>query len=230
MATGFGALDAVLTGGGWPRAVLTELLAGAPASGELQLLLPALATIAQQSLAQVWINPPLIPYAPALAAAGIGPASLLIVRAAPSQQLWACEQALRCAGCGAVLFWPAAPLRYAELRKLQVAAAAQTALAFLLRDARAAAETSPAALRIQVSAQTQQQLSLQILKQRGAHAGQEVRLARPAPLWPQTPIVQRAVAVPGAALQAAPSASRHVSVAHSVTVSRQTGDARGNAP
>src|SRR5690606_29583911 len=100
--------------------------------------------------------------------------------------------ALRCAACGAVLLWPSAPLRYAELRKLQVAAASQQALAFLLRDPRAAAQTSPAALRLQVRAQAGNQLSVQILKQRGAHGGQEVLLSRPAILSAQLPIQQRA--------------------------------------
>jgi len=191
LATGFADLDAALHGGGWPRAALTEILASAPGSGELQLLLPTLAALGRQQMLQVWINPPFIPYAPALAAAGVELASLLIVRVESKQQLWTCEQALRCAACGAVLFWPSAPLRYAELRKLQVAAASQQALAFLLRDPRAAAQTSPAALRLQLQPQTGNQLSVQILKQRGTHGGQDVLLSRPALLNTQVPISQR---------------------------------------
>ncbi|MFP5349540.1 MAG: hypothetical protein ACLGHO_06815 [Gammaproteobacteria bacterium] len=41
VATGFAALDAVLPGGGWPRAALTEVTFPRPGIGELQLFLPA---------------------------------------------------------------------------------------------------------------------------------------------------------------------------------------------
>lgn len=44
--TGFAALDAQLPGGGWPHAVLTELLLGQPGIGELRLLAPALRALA----------------------------------------------------------------------------------------------------------------------------------------------------------------------------------------
>ena len=45
-ASGFGALDAELPGGGWPHGVLTELLLAQPGVGELRLLAPALAAVA----------------------------------------------------------------------------------------------------------------------------------------------------------------------------------------
>jgi protein ImuA len=45
-ASGFDALDAELPGGGWPHAVLTELLLAQPGVGELRLLAPALAAVA----------------------------------------------------------------------------------------------------------------------------------------------------------------------------------------
>ena len=189
-ATGFRELDRALYGGGWPRAALTELLSEQSGIGELRLLAPLLATLAAQNLWQLWINPPFIPYAPALLQQGIDPAHLLIVRADARQQLWSCEQALRSAACGAVLYWPTTALRYAELRKLQVAASAQQCVGFLLRSTRNAAQTSPAALRLQLSTEDNQ-LLIQITKQRGGNIGQRILLARPAALQQHAPLRER---------------------------------------
>ncbi|HET8712030.1 MAG TPA: translesion DNA synthesis-associated protein ImuA [Spongiibacteraceae bacterium] len=175
--TGFAALDSELHGSGWPRGALTELLLTQPGSGELFLLTPLLAEVSHRRLLHVWINPPFIPYAPALLQRGIALDSLLLVRGEPQHHLWACEQALRSTACGAVLYWPGKQLRYAELRKLQVAAAAQSATGFLFRDTRTARQTSPAALRMQLNT-VDTQLSIQILKQRGRAAGQRVLLPR----------------------------------------------------
>ncbi len=46
-ASGFDLLDAQLPGGGWPHGELTELLLAQPGIGELRLLAPALAAVAQ---------------------------------------------------------------------------------------------------------------------------------------------------------------------------------------
>ncbi|MET0379329.1 MAG: translesion DNA synthesis-associated protein ImuA [Spongiibacteraceae bacterium] len=191
LETGFAALDTALHGGGWPRAALTELLVGQAGIGELQLLLPALAELSRQQLWQVWINPPFIPYAPVLAQNGIALESVLIVRTEARQQLWACEQALRSAACGAVLFWPAQVLRYAELRKLQVAASGQQCLAFVVRGLHNATHTSPAVLRLQLGVADGHQLSVEILKQRGGRSGQRVLLPRPLQLHAQIPLHER---------------------------------------
>lgn len=189
-ATGFRDLDRALYGGGWPRAALTELLTDCSGIGELRLLTPLLATLAAQQLWQLWINPPFIPYAPALVQHGIDPARLIVVRAEARQQLWACEQALRSAACGAVLYWPSAALRYGELRKLQVAAGAQHCVGFLLRTSHSVLQTSPAALRLQLSVDDAH-LSVQILKQRGGNAGQRVSIPQPSALHMQTAIRER---------------------------------------
>lgn len=190
--TGFAALDRELHGG-WPRGALTELLLAQPGSGELFLLSPLLAELSKKQLLTVWINPPLIPYAPALVQRGIALESLLIVRGEPQHHLWACEQALRNTGCGAVLYWPAKPLRYTELRKLQVAAATQHAAGFLFRDQRAAQQTSPATLRLQLeicdAPSLNTQLAIHIIKQRGRNAGQTVLLPRENTLLPMQTFV-----------------------------------------
>lgn len=198
-ATGFAALDRELHGGGWPRSALTELLLAQPGIGELQLLMPLLTALGRQQLLHVWINPPFIPYAPALAQRGIALDTLLIVRGATQHHLWACEQALRSSACGAVLYWPARQIRYAELRKLQVAAATQNAVGFLLRESKAAQQASPAALRLQLQS-VDAQLSIHILKQRGREGGQFVLLPRENILQP-TPSFSAPLRTPQAALK-----------------------------
>src|SRR5438874_11823061 len=78
--TGFAALDAELPGGGWPRQALTEILNDEPGVGELGLILPALAALTSAGQRVVWMAPPQVPYAPALAHGGVDLANLLIVR------------------------------------------------------------------------------------------------------------------------------------------------------
>ncbi|UXI68753.1 DNA lesion error-prone repair protein ImuA [Tahibacter amnicola] len=70
-STGWDALDRLLPGGGWPLGALSEILIGADGLGELSLLMPALASLTRQKQRVVFVAPPYIPYAPALAAQGI---------------------------------------------------------------------------------------------------------------------------------------------------------------
>ena len=81
MPTGFDALDRELPGGGWPAGALTELLVRRAGIGELQLVLPALAALSWAGKRIVWLAPPHLPYAPALAADGVDLAQLVVVRA-----------------------------------------------------------------------------------------------------------------------------------------------------
>lgn len=164
--TGFAALDAELPGGGWPTGCLTELLPAHEGIGELRILGPALARLSRADRRIAWIAPPHLPYAPALDAAGIALDRLLIVRTpAARDALWAAEQALRSAACGAVLAWFDA-VKYAELRRLQLAADASRALAVVFRPPRAAGEASPAALRLALHTAAGG-IAAQILKRRG---------------------------------------------------------------
>src|SRR5882672_11638222 len=86
VSSGFPGLDAELPGGGWPAGALTEILSAHEGIGELRLLGPALAGLSQRGLRLAWIAPPHLPYAPALAAAGIDIANLVIVRTASSKE------------------------------------------------------------------------------------------------------------------------------------------------
>ncbi|MGY6519446.1 MAG: translesion DNA synthesis-associated protein ImuA [Lysobacteraceae bacterium] len=163
--SGLPALDAALPWGGFPRGALTELLVPADGVGELELLLPALAAVcARERIALV--APPYLPYAPALARAGLALDRVDRVQAPPARAAWAAEHCLR-AGCfGAVLCW----LHGGDervLRRLQVAAADGAAFGFVLRPARQAANPSPAALRLRLRAEPGH-LALDVLKSRGA--------------------------------------------------------------
>lgn len=119
LPTGHARLDAAL-GGGWPAAALSEL-AGRPAGGELTLLLPVLARASRTGLVLL-AGAPHLPYAPALAAAGMDLRRLLVVPAAvPADRFFALEQALRSSACTAAVGWFEA-LEGPLLRRLQLAA------------------------------------------------------------------------------------------------------------
>lgn len=162
-STGHHFLDAVLPGGGWPQAALSEVLTAAPGIGELRLLWPTLASLTVSGERVVLISPPHLPYPQAWIDAGVDLRQLSIIQADGRDALWAAEQCLRSGSCGAVLSW----LRQADdrsLRRLQVAAATGQTLAFAYRPQAEAANPSPAALRLVLDSQPAQ---LRVIKCRG---------------------------------------------------------------
>jgi hypothetical protein len=149
--TGFAALDALLPGGGWPRGALTEILIEREGIGELSLLAPALARLSRQDLWIAFVAPPHLPYAPALAAAGIDLARVVMIRPEKgSDILWAMEQALRSGSCSAVLAWPPF-LTERGARRLQLAAEAGGGWGVYFSPAIPVTAPSPAALRLALS-------------------------------------------------------------------------------
>src|SRR5437868_14130470 len=152
ISSSFPALDAQLPGGGWPTGALTEIVGDREGIGELQVVLPALAALTTAGKRVVWLAPPHLPYAPALAAAGVDLTQLSVVRA-PGRldALWAAEQVLRAGPCHALIGW-FRHARYDELRRLAVAAesapASARAFVVLFRPAAAAREPTPACLRV----------------------------------------------------------------------------------
>jgi hypothetical protein len=180
VASGFAALDAELPGGGWPRGALTELLVDGAGIGELSLLTFALAGIREAGGWSLLVAPPYPLHAPAWAAAGVDLARLAVVSpASPRDALWAMEQALVSGAPRAVVGW----LPYADaraLRRLQVAAVAGGALAFLFRPTRMAVDSSAAPLRLQLAGE-EGQLAVRILKRRGPPATLPLKLALPRP-------------------------------------------------
>lgn len=196
LPTGYPALNAVLRESGWPRGALVELLTAQPGAGEMRLLVPVLAALSGSGLYQLWIDPPFEPFAPGLALQAVDLERLVVVRPANHLQwLWATEQSLRSPGCGAVVCWSGSGAsRYAELRKLQVAAAERGCLGFLFGHPRHASDASPAALRLQLSAALTG-MAIEVLKQRGGQAGQRLILETPAALRRQPRLRERAAIV-----------------------------------
>jgi hypothetical protein len=197
LASGFAELDRELPGGGWPQGQLIELLTDDAGIGELSLLAPVLASLAQARRCTVWVLPAdaaravphspearAVPYAPALATAGLDLARTIFVRpTTPREGLWAIEQSLRARHLGAVVGWlPAAggDGDFRALRRLHLLAQRHQALAFVLRSTRQAQAPSPAVLRLQLSSRGTQ-LAVMLLKRRGRPLLEPITLAlRPA--------------------------------------------------
>jgi hypothetical protein len=166
ISSGFAELDAVFPGGGWPAAALTEIHAERPGSGEMQLVMPAAAHLTRAGRWVILVAPPHIPYAPALVAHGIRLSRLILVRASSvGEQFWACEQALRSHGCGAVLAWIERAPQFA-LKRLQLAVEGRNTAALLFRSSRTI-PAFPAALRLHVS-RAQSRIVVRVLRRRGS--------------------------------------------------------------
>jgi hypothetical protein len=173
--TGYTELGRALPGGGWPIGGLTEVLGLQEGIGELQLVLPALAKLTAAGKRVVWLAPPHLPYAPALAAAGVDLVHLAVVRAPGRRDaLWAAEQVLRAGPCHALIGW-FRHAKYEELRRLAVAAEASRAFVALFRPREAAHAPSPACLRLALEP-AGEQLFVTILKRRGTPVATPLRL------------------------------------------------------
>lgn len=177
--SGHAALDAALPGGGWPVGALVELLQTQAGQGEWRLLLPALVPGAQPGQppgALVLVNPPHRPFVPGLAAQGLDASRLLVLQGPTLERdaaarVWACEQALRCAGVAAVLAW-LPQVRPEQLRRLQMAAQNFQQSLFVMRPLAAQHEASPAVLRLLLESGEGEgadanALTLRLLKRRG---------------------------------------------------------------
>lgn len=171
LASGYPKLDRHLPGGGWPPHALTEILLDQYGTGELQLLMPALAHLSQPCADReagwiAWIAPPYEPYPPALRQWGINLSRVLIVRPKQAKEaLWAAEQALASGNCTAVLLWSSV-LDDAASRRLQLAAETGQCWAIAFRSLREQTQPSAAALRIRLEAGVTG-TDLSILKSRG---------------------------------------------------------------
>lgn len=167
--SGWAALDAELPGGGWPVGELVEVLCPRLGTLEWRLLAPALrpqgdADAADGPLALV--GPPHPPFLPGLLACGLTAESVLWIRAETlAERLWAAEQMLQTQATGRVLLWlPQSPPPQA-LRRLHARAGAHLLLA--LRPASAAADASPAPLRVEARLGPGWSLQVKVRKRRG---------------------------------------------------------------
>ncbi len=166
--TGYAALDAALPGGGWPKNGITELLHAFDGLGELTLLLPTLARLTQTGRIVVLVGAPYLPYPAALLAQDIDLRQLYFITALKKESLWTTEQCLRSGACAVVIGWQMAAEERA-IRRLQVAAEHGQTLGFVFRPAAAAANPSPATVRIRIDA-VEDETHLEILKCRGGRA------------------------------------------------------------
>lgn len=164
--TGFSTLDSALPARGWGIGGVTELLVEQQGIGEMSLMLPALRRVTHEDQWAALINPPHVPYAPALTNAGIRLDRLLIIDAKDDvNTLWACEQVLRAGLFAAVVAWVGRTSAQKQ-RRLQLAAETGKSWATVYRPASARDEHSPVATRI-VLAHAGKRLSLDIIKSRG---------------------------------------------------------------
>ena len=144
--TGHAALSMQLPGRGWPTGALTELLLPQPGIGEMRLVAPALAEVAERRI--VILAPPHPPQIVALAALGVAPSQVIWLRAkTTSDVLWTAEQVLGSGSCGALLVWQT-HARPEQLRRLHLAAQRGETLCFVFRPLAAALDASVAPLRL----------------------------------------------------------------------------------
>ena len=175
--SGYPVLDAELPGGGWPRRAITELLLAGPGWGEFRLLAPALARVGATGRGVLLIGPPADPCAQALAELGLDLARCVVIRGA--DLLWPLEQALRSGQVGALVAWAPASLKGEALRRLQLAAQSHDGPAFVVRDLAAAAQPSPAPLRLGLTPAGPDALAVRLLKRRGPVLEAPLQLALP---------------------------------------------------
>ncbi|MFC1702610.1 translesion DNA synthesis-associated protein ImuA [Pseudomonadota bacterium] len=186
LSTGHAILDEALPGGGWPLGAVTELVSDQVACGELSLLLPVLAQLSQDNQWISMIDPPWTPYPSALHGRGLALEKLLLIHTQKrSESLWACEQVVRGLSGGAMLAWPDA-LSFSEVRRLQLAAKRTQQTVFLFHDQKAANASSPAALRLQLTADDGD-LQIRVLKCRGQRPVSSIRIRRSQLLQPLMP-------------------------------------------
>jgi hypothetical protein len=153
---------------------LIELLVASAGTGELALLLPALARLPASGRPLVLIAPPQVPYAPGWQQQGIDPQYLLVVDTAlapvpESAALWAMEELLAADACAAVMAWSGRAVR-STLQRLQLAATTSRSLAILVRGTGCRNERSPAAVRL-VASPRPAGLALELLRNRFGATG-----------------------------------------------------------
>lgn len=175
LKTGHKLLDKALPNGGLPEDAVTEILCPHWGCGEAELLSSALASLSQQSRWLVWVNPPWLPYAPALMQQGIQLQNTLVVQAKSDKDiLWSMEQCLSSGACSAVQGWPKNPLPH-QIRRLQSAAQKGHSLCLLMRPNSQLQQPSPAPMRLEVGP-LQQGLQVRVVKCQGHWGSDWLRL------------------------------------------------------
>ncbi len=190
ISSGIAQLDQQLHWRGWPLHSSSELLCEHWGIGELSLLIPLLKQVSHKGRI-AWINPPFIPYPPALSAQGVTPEKCLLLYPSEPDQWWAAEQVLASSAFAMVLTWFTQQASNATpYRRLQAAAEKGRCLHFHFRPLQSKHQSSPARLRLQLSVSASQ-LAIDVVKQPGGWAGQQLVIPRPESLlFKQQPVQQ----------------------------------------
>jgi len=167
VSTGFPELDRALPAHGWPDAALVEIVVPYWGLGELRLLLPAMVRLNREKRQIVWIAPPYLPYAPALARAGLDLQYVLVVDTQADNVSWAMERLLSTRASGMILAWPA-HLSEVETRRLQLAAETGGGMGIVLHTVQPGWQANAAALRLQVQP-AEEGVTIDIVKARGGY-------------------------------------------------------------
>lgn len=171
--TGFATLDDLLPDAGWPTASLMELLMPSAGYGELRLLMPAIRALSLSLPRWVaWVNPPFVPYAPALEALGVDINKMLLIHPRSHEDaLWALERATKSGSCSLVMAWlDDRQLKLKDTQRLQVAARQGETLTCLFRPqvrSQTMLQPSMAELRVALTDLQDGELTLDIIKRRG---------------------------------------------------------------
>lgn len=182
-STGHAELDALLPGGGWPKAGLVEVTSPHKGIGELQLLMPLLRQRSQQAQSVLWIAPPYALHGPALAEAGVNIRNSFVIPSQTScnKALWSIEKALQSSECGLVLAWQNW-LSPRVVRRLQLAAREGQTLGMLFHQR--PTPNSPAMLQLAINSAPATRLrtrsiDVHLMKATGSHKRGQVRLELP---------------------------------------------------
>lgn len=163
--SGYGEINAALINGGWPLGALVEVCQPS-LYGYSEWLLLAPALLQLNSGYMVLLNPPALPFAQGLLQMGLDLNRLVVVQSHNKAAfLKSFVDLAHTETCKALLAWqPNQNLSYTDLRKCLLAAS-HSSLSVLFRHSRARQQSSPASLRLHC--QLQQQLELEIFKQKG---------------------------------------------------------------
>lgn len=182
-STGHAKLDALLPGGGWPKAGLVEVTSPHKDIGELQLLMPLLRQRSQQPQSVLWIAPPYALHGQALAEAGVNIRNSFVIPSQTScnKALWSIEKALQSSECGLVLAWQNW-LSPRVVRRLQLAARQGQTLGMLFHQR--PSPNSPAMLQLAInsapgSSLRTRSIDVHLMNATGSHKRGQVRLELP---------------------------------------------------
>ena len=128
-------------------------------------MLPLLRSISLAGKSALWFSPPCIPYAPALANAGVDIARMIIVTPPATEVLWGIEKALQNKACALVLAWPG-HLSGKHIRRLQLAAITGQTLGILFHHRNIRHSSSVLRLRAEANEDV---MTLTVLKARGSY-------------------------------------------------------------